>query len=275
MHQDDWQAQIRQEVERILQAGGRVSLLARDLRGGVTLLAREERRRVVSASTIKTVVMLALLEQVRLGRLSLADSIPLKPEEILEDTKVFDRGVGQYALGELMEWMIITSDNTASNALISLLGMDTVNRYARETLGMEETELQRKMLDWQAVQAGRNNYTSARDMERAFGALYRRSILTPELCRLAMGVLFRQRWKTDALRYVCGPVAAAHKTGSLDHLNHDTGILFFRHIDCFYGFFVTEIPNNDFGERAIGLLAKPLVEHCRGLQAPPERRMDV
>ena len=54
--------------------------------------------------------------------------------------------------------MISASDNGAANTLISACTMDKINDFAREN-GYEETELNRRMLEWN----GTENYTSARD----------------------------------------------------------------------------------------------------------------
>ena len=46
--------------------------------------------------------------------------------------------------------MIVSSDNTATNGVISLLGYDHVNDYCRAR-GLNQTSLQRKMLDFEAI----------------------------------------------------------------------------------------------------------------------------
>ena len=62
------------------------------------------------------------------------------------------------SLWEMLYWMIVLSDNTATNAVISTLGYEHINAYCAR-LGLQSTACQRKMLDWTAVREGRTtNY---------------------------------------------------------------------------------------------------------------------
>lgn len=208
----------------IRDADASVSLLVYDLTGDETLLTVEAERRVVSASTIKTQIMLAALDLVQKGEMNLEQRISIPCDEVLEDTEVFNCGQQDCPLEELITWMIIASDNTATNVLIEKLGMDTVNEYCT-SLDLKSTALERKMLDWDAIKSSHNNYTSAADQFITFSKLYHQSILTPAFCELALNILKHQRDYSMAMRYLCPPdITFAHKTGGLDHLNHDTGI---------------------------------------------------
>ena len=135
----------------------------------------------------------------------------------------FVDGPGMHPLEELLVWMIVLSDNTATNVLIGLLGAECINAAAC-SVGTKNTVLERKMLDWDAVSAGRNNYTSAEDLLRVFRALYAETVLTPELCALARSILRRQRDTRMLTRYIWQDVPCAHKTGGLDRLSHDAGV---------------------------------------------------
>ena len=116
------------------------------------------------------------------------------------------------------------------------------------------------MLDFEAVRSGRNNYTSAEDQARTFTLLWNRSILTPELCDLALETLKCNRDFRSALRYIDVPCQVAHKTGGLDHLVHDTGIFFHPTGEAyFFGYFVTE-DADDRGEKLIGRLNRAVYQ---------------
>ena len=177
---------------QLAAAQEQVCVLAVPLAGGVPLYERGAGRRAVSASTIKVFILLAALDEVRRGRLALDTPVAVTAEDILPDTGVFVDGPGMHPLEELLVWMIVLSDNTATNVLIGLLGAECINAAAC-SVGTKNTVLERKMLDWDAVSAGRNNYTSAEDLLRVFRALYAETVLTPELCALARSILRRQR----------------------------------------------------------------------------------
>lgn len=256
------EAFIRYAEAEIRDARADVSLYVYDLIHKKTLLSYESEKRIVSASMIKVPVLLAALEQVRAGRLSLTMRVPVKRP--LNDSKVFDHGEQSCTLGELLAWMIINSDNTAANVLIELLGMDAVNAWC-SAAGLKVTVLERLMLDEDAVRAGRNNYTSAADQFLLFQSLYQQTILTPELCALAMDILRRQRDFSMAMRYLCAPdLIFAHKTGCLAHLRHDAGIFYARQFACFFGCFVSNVRDDTeaYAEKLIGRLAEAVYRYC-------------
>ena len=119
------------------------------------------------------------------------------------------------------------------------------------------------MLDWDAVAAGKNNYTSAADQERIYWALYRGTILTHDLQEKALDMLRRQRCNDSFLRYIPQPVVVAHKTGGLDHVNHDAGIFELFSHPFYLGIFTWDGPALDGQpdqKRFIGKLAKQIYE---------------
>lgn len=46
-----------------------------------------------------------------------------------------------------------------------------------------------------------------------------------ELCNLAIKILYNQRCQDQIMRYIYQPVKYAHKTGSLDYLSYDVGVM--------------------------------------------------
>ncbi len=243
----------------------KTSLLMMDLQRGVELLNHDGDAQVTSASTIKVPILMTALDQCARNNLSMDQMVPIGTP--LEDTEVFEAENYQpeYTLMELLEWMIINSDNTATNAVIDLLGMDTVNEFVTR-IGAEKTVLQRKMLDFEAQRAGRDNLTSARDQFKFYSLLAwcaKRDALWQE----GMEMLYRQR-SGAFKRYLCGPLSIAHKPGGLDHVAHDAG-LFMNDENPFYlGIFTWDGPRLD-GEseqvRFIAKMAKKIYQWRMGL----------
>jgi len=261
MKSAELQAYAAREIENI---DANVSLLVYDLIREEALLSFDAEHKVVSASTIKTPIMLTALSRVQTGTLKMNQMLPVYAPEVLADTEVFDHGEPEYTLEELITWMIINSDNTATNVLIEFLGTDAVNAYCG-TLGLKSTVLERKMLDWDAIRAGRNNYISASDLLVVFSKLYHQSILTPELCGLALRILKQQRDFSSAFRYICdSDLTAAHKTGGLNYLNHDAGIFYLPGSAYYFGCFVTDAmedsEENPIAKKLIGRLSKAVYE---------------
>ncbi len=85
-----------------------------------------------SASVIKIPILIEGLRQSEIGKINLDQLIPIA-------SKVGGSGVLQaisrdvrMTIKDLMTLMIIVSDNTATNVLIDLLGMDELNRSMKQ-----------------------------------------------------------------------------------------------------------------------------------------------
>ena len=243
---------------------GKTALLMADPSTGELFHDLGSAEQVPAASTIKTPILLTALEQVRQGQLDLKDPILVPREAVLPDSAIFDRGVEKYALGELLYWMIVASDNTAANLLLDLLGFDAVNEYCAVILGLSKTLCQRKMLDFDAVKLGLDNYTSAFDQFKLFSLLWCGQILTPGLRTTALSILRRQRDTHCFLRYIADDVAVAHKTGSLDGVAHDRGIFLTPHRPFYLGIFTWDCPDAADGDNAqrryVGRLSKAIFD---------------
>lgn len=252
------QAALEQEAA---SCGGTVSVLL--CRGEQVLFEREGARPAVSASIIKTPLMLFILEEVQKGNLSLEQTVPLPNP--LPDSIAFEEGEASPSLGEALAWSIVASDNTATNALIDLAGMDRFNAWCAAN-GLKATRLERKMLDWEALYEGKNNFTSARDQLKLFQLLEQPDFLTAELRAFARKVLEGQRSFELALRYL--PFAkAAHKGGALEGLRNDVGVFLRPEGDCFFAFFVSGCDETE-AERAIGRMGRLAWNYLESVPMP-------
>ena len=259
---------IRRLEEEINAFPAKTALYCVDLTSGRPLIAMGENTRVVSASTIKLPILCRALQDVMEGTLQLDQFVPICPGDYCDDTNVFEPTYRQdgVSLWEMLYWMIVSSDNTATNAMISLLGFDHVNDYC-QTMGLTQTSLQRKMLDFEAIAQGRNNYTSPKDLYRLFAALYHGEILNQPLRETALDLLSRCRHMDALQRYLSDPVVVAHKPGGLDHLNHDAGIFLLKDRPFYLGIFTWDGPALD-GQpeqnRFIGKLSRMIYDAVKG-----------
>ena len=179
-----------------------------------------------SASMIKVFILATTMEIVKDGNLSLDQPLTLNYYD-----KVGGAGIlGGYpdgstlSLREVLKLMITHSDNTATNMIIDLVGMDTINDYIREN-GYTDTILQRKMMDMDAIYAGRENYSSVTDLGEIFLKIYNHECVGEQYDEIMLDFL---KGQTDD---ECFPTAVpdkviAHKTGALAGLFDDGGIIY-------------------------------------------------
>ena len=190
-----------------------------------------------SASLIKTPIMLCALEEVEKGELSLDTRIAVQPCHCVGDEQPVIANGTDVPLSILLEYMITDSNNSATNVLIDMLGMDKVTAFSQK-IGLKDTLLRRHMLDYESARQGRENRTSAQDMLRLYTLLERGEVLTPFMCETALPILLRQHDK-ELLMFANPSQKAAHKTGGLSDIAHDAGILYGENRTLIFAVLVT------------------------------------
>ncbi|MGE5678722.1 MAG: serine hydrolase [Pseudomonadota bacterium] len=256
---------IRNVIDKSLETMiGNFSIVLKDLANDRMLYEKDSARQVASASTIKILIMIEAFNQRLKGELDLNEKLTVKSSEKVEFSLVTVMNTDCYTLRDYIILMMTVSDNTATNVVMDRLGIDRINETGR-SLGLCETKLQRKMMDFKAAEEGRQNYTSARDMACMMEKLYRNEILTPEACKEMLAIMSINTRKDDIARYLPPEIRVAHKGGTLDNLNHDIGIIFHPQGDYLLGIFGTELPNNIEGEEYISQLSKKLFEHMHAV----------
>lgn len=261
-------ASLETLLQKVMDAfPAKTALYCVDLNSGEPIAAIRQETQVVSASTIKVPIMCCALQDVLDGKLSLEQLVPITAENFCSDTHVFEPEYRQDAcsLWELLYWMIVSSDNTATNCVISLLGYDHINDYCA-SVGLKQSSVQRKMLDFKAIEEGRNNYTSPVDQFRIYDMLYRGGILNEELRKVAFDMLGRSRSFGSLQRYIPDAVTVLHKPGGLDHLDHDAGVFLLEDRPYFLGVFTWDGPALD-GEtqqmQLIGQLSRMVYDYMK------------
>ena len=214
-----------------------------------------------SASTIKLAIMTELLNQVQSGKLFLEDKIKLT-----ENMKTGGDGIlkeleqgHEFSLKEIMILMIIVSDNMATNILIDLLGMNNINA-AIMNLGLTSTKLQRRMMDSQAAREGRENLITANDLAHLLELIYCGNNINREYSDLMLDVLKRQQVRGRLDLYLPEEVVIAHKTGDLDYLEHDVGIVYVPNNEYIICVLTNETKTNKDAREIIGKISKMVYE---------------
>ncbi|HEX9027150.1 MAG TPA: serine hydrolase [Clostridium sp.] len=237
-----------------------ISMLVKNLSRNEILLNYNEEKIYPSASIIKIPIMIEALSKADDSQIPLLSKIKIKDSDKVDFSIITEQNLAQCTFLELITWMIIDSDNTATNVLIDLLGMDKINERIN-SLGMKSTELQRKMMDFEAIKEGKNNSTSLKDMSVAMEGLYRGKIINKEVSKRAIDIMKNQRDNSMLKRYITDNVVVANKTGELDNLNNDVGIFYTKRSDYFIGIFVHKAQNNQKAREIIGKLSKKVYDY--------------
>ena len=234
-------------------------------RAGIVIIEQSSQKRLEinpemgfpAASMIKVPIMIEIMRQAAKGKVSLDEIL-----EVSDQVKV-DGGILQelrsglpMTLRELVTLMIVLSDNTATNILIDRFGMDAVNTAMRN-FGLPATVLQRKMMDFAAAKAGRENLTTPQDMAFLFAGLLNHSLGLPaKYSDFMLAVLKRQQIRDKLPFYLPEDVVLANKTGTLPGAEHDGGILYVPRSPYIISIFTDGLAANYEGLQLVAKLGK-------------------
>jgi beta-lactamase class A len=261
---------------RIGDFPGTVSLYAKNLDTGATFGVREAEP-VRTASTIKLAILCSVFDQVARGQAKFTDPLTVTAPEQVPGSGVigseFSPGV-QLPLADLAHLMIVLSDNTATNMILERFGADSVNAYL-DRIGIKTTRSMRKIgggkgaAGWsKAGELPENKkygigVSTPRDMATILDRLEHGDIVSPEASKGILAVLKRCQDTTGIRRHYGDSVA--NKTGALDALRADVGIVYSKGGRIAMAIYVDGIPKPDWspdnpGVVMISDLAKILVD---------------
>lgn len=176
-----------------------------------------------SASLIKVPIMACAFRQEKAGRLSFDETYPVYG--CVEGGSFYGVPEGtEVSLYTLVLHMIVESDNTCTNMLIDLLGFNAVNEEIQRQ-GMVHTLLRRKMMDFEAARQGKENVTSPFDMGRLFLRLASGTCVDAQRDHAMRSILAQQEDNCILPAQIPHVVTVEHKTGELDGIYHDCGIV--------------------------------------------------
>ena len=180
-----------------------------------------------SASMIKVFILALAYQDIADGTLSRNETFTLTRDNVVGGSGTLqNRAYGtRVPLKELLEKMIIDSDNAATNILIDRLGMENINAYM-QAHGYHSSVLRRKMMDLAALQAGRDNLTSVKDVGLLFKRLYNGTCVSPELDAEMLGIYDQQTDNDKIPARLPEGTVVAHKTGEVSDVRHDGGIVY-------------------------------------------------
>ena len=254
---------------RIAQTQGTVSIFAKNLDTGMTYALNADAK-VRTASTIKLPVMVECYKAVADGRVKWSSELVVRAEDKVSGSGVlfeFSDGA-KVLLRDAMHVMIVVSDNTATNLLIDKLTANAVNR-TMDTLGLAATRSMRKVRGdgtklkdpsgWSDAGLKEENKkyglgsSTPREMVKLLEMLENGKVVSATASKEMLEVLKRQQLR-DGIARRTADLPVASKTGSLDHLRSDVGILYTPKGRIAMAITIDEIPVMDYSPDNPGLL---------------------
>jgi beta-lactamase class A len=276
---------------------GKVAFFAEDLTSGRSIGVNADTP-VPTASVIKLAILYEALEQIRVGRSHFEDKLTLTHADQVQGSGVllfFDTPM-QLTFKDALTMMIVQSDNTATNLVIDHLGLKSIDDRI-VWLGLKNTWLYKKVFlppvgpmpaDQKQFGLGK---TTAREMAGVMERLVRCELNSAAnaadataadhaLCDAAMSMLKNQSDRAGIPRYLeaqdssVKPSAIASKSGALDAVRNDVGVVFTAHGPILISAFTYDNQDHSWtpdnaGELLIAKMAREIVDAWAGGSSHP------
>lgn len=192
--------------------------------------ATNSRESFKSASMIKLLVLAEYLDQVDSGELDPQDTYTLAAADVVGGSgSMQSDAIGTtYTLDEVARLMICASDNVGTNVLIDRMGFEAIMEKAAE-LGLDDTNLGYKLMS--GIGPGPGNAMCTADAATILEGIALGTIASPERCALAEQWLLEQQDAEGIAEGLPEGVEYAHKTGTVDYIRHDGGIVYGQNRD--------------------------------------------
>jgi beta-lactamase class A len=191
------------------------------------------------ASTIKIAILLAVYGEIDRGRLAPQSRLHVRnrflsaydgsPFRILADRDAdsdVHASIGKtMRVSELALHMIAMSSNLATNLLLDLIGLETVQRTI-ERFGLTGLDIRRGVEDEKAFEHDIVNRVTANGLVGLLRLIAEERAYSPELSREMLDILHQQEFKKGIPARLPRDVRVAHKTGDISSVAHDAGVVY-------------------------------------------------
>lgn len=192
-----------------------------------------------AASTIKTAFLIEAFRQAEEHKFSLTDSIFIHNDfkSIVDgsiyhldstddsETDLYRRVGEKETIYNLLFRMITQSSNFSTNLIVDLIGAKNANQTMR-SIGAKDIQALRGVEDNKAFELGMNNSVTAYDLMIIFDHIARGAGMNKSACDSMIDILSHQQLREKIPAKLPADVKVANKTGSIDKVSHDSGIVF-------------------------------------------------
>jgi len=195
---------------------GRAGVWIADRNSTAPLYSRDANAKVTTASLYKLGVLMEAERRVDTGQLRYRDMITIGEDDVTEEGSGYEVGA-VLSVDDALEAMITMSDNGAALALWHLFGGDTI----------DATLARAGMPDFHVTFDGTGNTVATpRAVGTFFGLLARKELVSVTASERMLARLERQTINDRLPAALPKQTVVAHKTGNLEGLIHDAGIIF-------------------------------------------------
>ncbi len=220
-----WDSLEKELRQRTAEFEGVAGLHLRDIEGG-RVIDINGNEVFPTASSIKIHLLAALAEMDARGDIDLDERVTVGPHMAVPGSGV----IGYLEQSAEISWidvatlMIIVSDNTATNMVIDRVGLDRMRDFTSRW-GLSSTVVGRKMQDYEAIAADRENLSTPKEMVEMLALISDGQTLDPDAAEICLGILQKPKKGPMAAALPKG-TKVANKPGGMDKVRCDAGIIY-------------------------------------------------
>jgi beta-lactamase class A len=192
-----------------------------------------------AASTIKVPVLVGVFAAIETGDLeldsrvhvrnqfySVVDGAPFRVDAGRDADAEVHAHIGRtMRVTELARHMIVTSSNLATNLLVDVVGLETIQSKLEE-LGVRGVDLRRGVEDERAYEEGIINRVTADGLVAVLRLIEERRAISEEACERMLEILHAQEFRSGIPAGLPDDARVANKTGEISTVAHDTGLVY-------------------------------------------------
>jgi beta-lactamase class A len=126
---------------------------------------------------------------------------------------------------ELAFWMITRSSNLATNLLLDVIGIHSVQQ-ALDELDIDGIRVLRGVEDQAAFDANLNNEVTANGLMKLLRVIAEGKAISRKASDEMLGIMLEQQYRSGIPAGLPKAARVAHKTGNISTVHHDAGIVY-------------------------------------------------
>jgi beta-lactamase class A len=230
-----------------------------------------------AASTMKLAVLLGVFRQVDRGELALDAPVHVRNRftSIVNhepfmldlgrdaDPDVYGQLGKSMTVRELAYWMIIKSSNLATNLLVDVVGIATIQQ-ALDELDIDGVKVLRGVEDARAFEAGLNNEVTANGLLKLLRLIADGRAYSQKSCDEMLSILLDQQFRSGIPAGLPKAARVAHKTGNISTVHHDAGIVYLDERKPYVLVILTQFPAEQARGTAVAEVSRDIFNTLGG-----------
>ena len=231
-----------------------------------------------AASTMKLAVLLGVFRQVERGELTLDAPVHIRNRfTSIVNQQPFMLDLGRDAdpdvyghLGrtlsvrELAYWMITKSSNLATNLLVEIVGVSTI-QHALDELEIDGVRILRGVEDQAAFEAGLNNEVTANGLLKLLRLIADGKAYSKKSSDEMLNIMLEQQYRSGIPAGLPKTTRVAHKTGNISTVHHDAGIVFVEDRKPYVLVILTQFPAETGRGTAVADVSRDIYNTIAGM----------